>query len=166
MNNSGLLLVFYSKFISITHRFRDNDVFLQTGNDVMVIPLLEGAVRSFRWRILKRVTPKFIFILYWHILPIFNHLRAMSLTQSLKFDDDDLSSSSFGIFGIFGIFDFFILVGISLLPAKFVGFSRKMTPKSQNFEKHLFGGHFLTSNGVFWAIVRGNLFTGVGGMRG
>jgi len=33
------------------------------------------------------------------------------------------------------------LAGISLLPAKFVGFSGKMNPKSQNFEKHLLRGH-------------------------
>ena len=38
----------YSNFTSIMHRFRDNDVFLQTGNDVMVIPPLGGAARSFR----------------------------------------------------------------------------------------------------------------------
>ena len=51
--NTGFLLVFYSNFASIMHRFRDNDVFLQTGNDVIVIPTLGGAVRSFRRRILK-----------------------------------------------------------------------------------------------------------------
>ena len=38
--NDGFLLVFYSNFTSIMHRLRDNDVFLQTGNDVMVIPPL------------------------------------------------------------------------------------------------------------------------------
>ena len=32
---------------SDVHCFRDNDVFLQTTNEVMVISLLEGAVRSF-----------------------------------------------------------------------------------------------------------------------
>ena len=44
--NNGFLLVFNSNFTSIMHCFRDNDVFLQTGNDVMVIPPLGGAVRS------------------------------------------------------------------------------------------------------------------------
>jgi len=43
---------------------------------------------------------------------------------------------------------------ISLLGAKFWGFLGKMTPKRQMREKHLLGGHFLTPNCVFWAIVR------------
>ena len=43
----GLQLVFNNNFTSITLRFRDNDVFLQTGNDVMVLYPLGGAVRSF-----------------------------------------------------------------------------------------------------------------------
>ena len=50
---NGFLLVFDSNLTSIMHCFRDNDVFLQTGNDVMVIPPLGGAARSFRWRILE-----------------------------------------------------------------------------------------------------------------
>ena len=41
-----VLSVFNSNFTSITHRFRDKDVFLQTGSDVMVLYPLEGAVRS------------------------------------------------------------------------------------------------------------------------
>ena len=40
------LLVFNSNFISIMHRFRENDVFLQLGNDVMVLYPLGGAVCS------------------------------------------------------------------------------------------------------------------------
>ena len=35
--NTGFLLVFNSNFISIMHCSRDNDVFLQTGNDVYFI---------------------------------------------------------------------------------------------------------------------------------
>ena len=34
------------KFISIIHRFQDNVIFFQTETDVMVLYLLDGAVRS------------------------------------------------------------------------------------------------------------------------
>ena len=44
--DNDFLLVFNSNFISIMHRFCDNDVFLQTENDVMVLYPLGGAVRS------------------------------------------------------------------------------------------------------------------------
>ena len=37
MSNTNFLLVFSSNFTSIMHLFRDNDVFLPTGNDVIVI---------------------------------------------------------------------------------------------------------------------------------
>jgi len=49
----------------------------------------------------------------------------------------------------------FLLTGISLLGAKCWGhWGKMMTPKRQMREKHLLGGHFLTPNCVFWAIVR------------
>ena len=41
------LFVFYGNFTSIMHHFRENDVFLQTGIDVMVLSSLGGAVQSF-----------------------------------------------------------------------------------------------------------------------
>jgi len=52
------------------------------------------------------------------------------------------------------LFDFLYLAGISLLGRKFGGFWTKWPPKRQIREKHLLGGHFLTPNCVFWAIVR------------
>ena len=58
------------------HRFRDKDAFLQTGNDVMVIPPLASAVRRFRWRILNG-WPQVYIMLYWLILSIFNRLRVI-----------------------------------------------------------------------------------------
>ena len=103
----GFLLVFNSNFISIMRRFRDNDVFLKTGKNVMVISSLGGTLQSFDDRFWKS-DPKFIFIL--HISPIFNRFRVNQL---------------------------FILAVISLLPAKFVGFSGKMTPKKSKFRKTL-----------------------------
>ena len=36
-SENGCLFLFNSNYISIMHRFRDNDVYLQTGNDVMVL---------------------------------------------------------------------------------------------------------------------------------
>ena len=39
--------VFYSNLLSIMYGFRYNHVFLNTGNDVMVISPLWGAVQSF-----------------------------------------------------------------------------------------------------------------------
>ena len=47
------LFVFYSNSTSFMYRFRESDVFLQTGNDVVVIYALGGAVRSCRLWILK-----------------------------------------------------------------------------------------------------------------
>ena len=44
----GFLVVFHENCTSIIHGFRDNDAFLKTGNDVMVISLLRGAVRISR----------------------------------------------------------------------------------------------------------------------
>ena len=46
-SENGFLLVFNSNFISIMHRFLDNDIFWQTGMDVMVLYPLGGAVRTF-----------------------------------------------------------------------------------------------------------------------
>jgi len=37
MSDNDFQCVFYSNFTSIKNRFRNNDVFLQTGNDAMVI---------------------------------------------------------------------------------------------------------------------------------
>ena len=68
--------MFYSNFASTMHRFRENDVFWHTGNDVLAISPLGGAVRSFRWRILKGWLPVYI-MLYWHFLPTFNPLRVV-----------------------------------------------------------------------------------------
>ena len=76
----------------------------------MVIPPLGGAIQSFRRWILKGVTPS----LYHASLTYFAYL------QPLK------SYSTFSFWA-----------GISLLPAKFVGFSEKMTPKKSKFRKKL-----------------------------
>ena len=132
-------LVFYSNFTSILHRFRDNDVFLQTGDDVMVIPPLGGAVRSFRRRILKG----------WPQVYLHAQLTYFAYLQPLK------SYSTFSFW-----------LGFPYCRPNLWGFRGKWPPKSQNFEKHLLRGHFLTSNHVFWAIVRGNRFTGMGCTRG
>ena len=122
----------------IMHRFRDN-VFLQIGNDVMVMPPLGGAVRSFRWQILKG----------WPQVYIHASLTYFADLQPLK------SYSTFSFW-----------LGFPYCRPNLWGFRGKWPPKSQNFEKHLHRGHFLTSNHVFWAIVRGNLFTGMGCTRG
>ena len=59
------------------HRFRDNNVFLQTGNVVTVISPLRALHIIFDDGFWKGDT-KFIFMLYGHILPIFNRLRVNS----------------------------------------------------------------------------------------
>jgi len=86
--------------------FRDNDIFLQTGIDVMVISPLGGVVHNFLNDLFWKGDPKFIIMFYRHVFPILNCLRIIRL---------------------------FILAGISLLLAKLVEFSGEMTPKSQNF---------------------------------
>jgi len=47
------LIAFHSNCWSTMHGFRDNEVLLQAGYDVIVSPPLGGAVRTFSWRILK-----------------------------------------------------------------------------------------------------------------
>ena len=73
-------------------------------------------------------------MLPWLILPIFNR---SSVIRTFHFGWDFPTASQ--ICGVFGEND----------------------PQSQNFKKHLHRRHFLTSNRVFWAIVRGNRFTGL-----
>jgi len=47
------LIVFHSNFLYVMHGFRDNEVLLQAGYDVIVISPLGGASGDFSWRILK-----------------------------------------------------------------------------------------------------------------
>jgi len=47
------LIVFHCNFLSALHGFRDNEVLLLTGYDVMVIFPLGDALGGFSWRILK-----------------------------------------------------------------------------------------------------------------
>jgi len=47
------LIVFHSNFSPGMHGFRDNEVLLLTGYDVIVIYPLGGALRYFIWQILK-----------------------------------------------------------------------------------------------------------------
>ena len=138
-DNYGFPLVFNNNFTSIMHRFRDNDVFLQTGNDVMVISPIGGAVRSFRWRIPKK----------WPQVYIHALLTYFPYLQPLK------SYSTFSFW-----------LGIPYCGQNLWVFRVKWPPESQNFEKHLLRGHFLTSNRVFWAIVRGNRFMDMSCTRG
>ena len=80
----GFLLVFNSNFTSIMHCFRDNDVFLQTVNDVMVIPPLGGTVRSFRWQILKGWPQVYLHAL----LTYFAYLQALQSCSTFSFGLD------------------------------------------------------------------------------
>jgi len=52
-SNHDLLIVFHINFFSGMHGFRDNEVLLQGGYDVITISPLEGASGDFLWRILK-----------------------------------------------------------------------------------------------------------------
>jgi len=51
-SDHDLLIVFYDNFSSGMHGFRDNEVLLQGGYDVIVISPLGGASGEFSWRIL------------------------------------------------------------------------------------------------------------------
>jgi len=48
MSDRDFLLMFNSDFVPIMHHFRDNEVFLRTGNDVMVISPLRDVVHNFQ----------------------------------------------------------------------------------------------------------------------
>jgi len=53
MNDHDFLIVFHINFLSVMHGFRDNEVLLQAGYDVIVISPLGSASGDFSWRILK-----------------------------------------------------------------------------------------------------------------
>ena len=52
-NDYDFIIVFYGNYTSIIHHFRDIEVFLLAGNDVIAISPLEGAVGDLSLRILK-----------------------------------------------------------------------------------------------------------------
>jgi len=133
--NNGFLSVFNSNFVSIMHHFRDNKVFLQTGKNVIVISPL-GASYIILHDLFWKGDPKFIIMFYRQMLPIFNRLRVVRL---FHFGWDFPTAGE-----IWGF-----------------RFRGKWPHKSQNIENTL-RGHFLTSNRIFWAIVRANQFTGLG----
>ena len=113
--------------MSIVHRFRYNELFMFAGNDVTAISSLGGASGNFWSRILKG-RPR----LYIHVqLTLFVYLERFRRYST-----------------------FFIWLGFPYWGRNFGGFGAKWPPKRQNREKHLLGGHFLTPNCVFWAIVR------------
>ena len=103
------------------HRFRDNSIFLETGNDVKVISLLGAPYILFNGGFWKG-DPKFIIMLHWHILPIFYRRWVIRL---FHFGWDFPTAGE--ICEVFGEND----------------------PQSQNFEKLSLRGHFLASNRVF-----------------
>ena len=137
-NEDGFLLAFYSNFTSIIHRFRDNDVFLQTGNDVMVIFLLWGAVYHFQWRILRGWSQVYIhaFATYFAYL------------------QPPMSYSTFSFW-----------LGFPFCRRNCGSFGENNPQKVEISKKNLLKGHFLESVCAFWAIVRGNRFTGIGCTR-
>ena len=111
----------------IVHRFRYNELFMFAGNDVMAISSLGSASGNFWWRSLKG-RPR----LYIHDqLELFVYLERFRRYST-----------------------FFIWLWFPYWGQNCWGFWAEWPPKRQNSEKHLLGGHFLTSNCVFWAIVR------------
>jgi len=107
--------------------FRDNEVFLQAGYDVIMISPPGGASSYFIWSILKG-QPR----LYIHVqLTVFVYLERFRRYST-----------------------FSIWLGFPYGGRNLGGFGVKWPPKRQIREKHLLGGHFLTPNCVFWAIVR------------
>jgi len=108
------------------HGFRDNEVLLQAGYDVVVISPPEGASSYFTWRILKG-QPR----LYIHVqLTLFVYLERFKRYLT-----------------------FLIWLGFTYWVRNFGGFWVKLPPKRQIREKHLLGEQFLTPNCVCWAIM-------------
>jgi len=56
-SDHNILIVFHSKFLSDMHGFRDNEILLQTGYDVIVISPTGGAARNFWIADAEMVTP-------------------------------------------------------------------------------------------------------------
>jgi len=73
-SDHDFLIAFYCNFLVTMHGFRDNEVLLQTGYDVIVIYPLGRVSDDFSWRILKERP--------W--LPI--SLEGTSLSQSASFE--------------------------------------------------------------------------------
>jgi len=53
LSDQDFIKVFNSNILSAIHGFRDNEVLLQTGYDVIVISPPKGDSRDLSWRILK-----------------------------------------------------------------------------------------------------------------
>jgi len=121
-------IAFYSNFFSGMHGFRDNEVLLQAGYDVIVIPPPWVALRYFTWRNLKGRP-----WLYIHVqLTLFVYLERFRNYSNVC-----------------------IWLGFPYWWRHFgEGGWAKWPPKRQMRQKHLLGGHFLAPSCVFWAIVR------------
>jgi len=127
-SNHDFLIAFPSNVLFVMHGFRDNAVLLQAGYDVIAISPPGIASSYFIWRILKGRSR-----LYVHVqLTLFVYLERFRRYLT-----------------------FLIWLGFPYWGGRNIGvFGAKWPPKRQFREKHLLGGHFLTPNCVFWAIVR------------
>jgi len=114
------------------HGFRDNEVLLPTGNDVIVISPLGAFHTGFVDGIWKSDT-SFIIMVHWHSSRI---------------------SYRFGIIRN--------LFWLAHDPDHFRGVFRVKHPKFHNYTFLIPKSVFLTPERVFWAIVRENWFTGIG----
>jgi len=97
------------------------------GNDVIAISSLGGASGNFWLRILKGRPRLYIFMFNWRFSSYLERFRRYST--------------------------FFIWLGFPYWGRNCGGLGQN-DPKTSNKRKHLLGGHFLTLNRVFWAIVR------------
>jgi len=114
------------------HYFRNNKVFLQTGNYVMVTSPLGSAVKDFQWSILKGWTK-----VYNHALQTyFAYLQP--LTSYLTF---------------------LILLGFPYSQQNVWGLRGKMTPKVKISNTIAYRALPYVKPYFFWAIVCGNRFT-------
>jgi len=125
-SDHDFFIAFYNNFLVAVHGFRDNEVLLQTGYDVIVISPLGGVSGDFSWQFCKS-DYNFLWVVNGNFCPHSNGLKV-------------IRHSLFA-------WDF-------LLSVKYWGFLGKWPPEHKNIEKHLFKGQFLESIRVFWAIVR------------
>jgi len=85
------LILIHSNFLFVMHDFRDNEVLLQAGYDVIVISPLGGASGEFSWRILIE-RAWLLMTFYKNVLSRMNDFRDNEVLLQAEYDVTMISS--------------------------------------------------------------------------
>ena len=138
-HNKRFLSVFFGNFTPVMHRFRCNDVFLQTWKWRHGDFSVSGHLTKFSLTDSERVTPSFCSC----SIDISVYLNRLRVIQPFHFG-----------------------LGFHYFRRNLWVFREQNDPNNRNFVKHLLRVHFPTTNRVFWAFVLGNRLRGIGCTHG